>query len=72
MKTLEMLILALCGVFGLGCFVRCIALGITMMFETGDKSGYKQQMKHTLLVLVIIIIAAGTGALPQLFAHYFS
>lgn len=67
-----MLVLALSGLFAIGCIFRCISLAVAMAMDTGDKSGYKQQIKHTLLVLVIAVIVAGTGALPTLIKHYFS
>ncbi len=67
-----MLVVALGGTFALGCVARCSILGISMAFETGDKSGYKQQIKHALIAFVISILVTGTGALPSLINRYFS
>lgn len=71
MQTLQILLYFLVGIFSAGCMLRLIILFISMALETGDKSGYKQQIKHIFIVLIISLCITGSGALIKIVQNYF-
>lgn len=70
MSEMLSLVTALASVIAVGAVVRLIILGLQMAMDTDDKSAYKNEIKHVLIVLVISLLV-DSGALFAIFSNYF-
>lgn len=61
MNTLTNLVSAFSLVISVGAAGRLVLLFIQMAFDTDDKSAYKNEIKHVLVVLIISVLVAGTS-----------